>query len=188
MAACGRIRVEPQPPLKTADAIVVLGNRPPVDAEGNVQPETLRRVKTGVRLWYLGLAPVLLMTGGPAPFGVVEADVMRTLAIRLGVPPERILTERRSRDTVGNARGSVALLCGRAGKPGADCSPEVIVVSSPFHLRRARDLFRCAGAKVQVAETPLPDDRDYRMRFRWMERIVRVAYAFFDACGKARPD
>ncbi len=128
---CGPIAVAPQPPLEVADAIVVLGNRPPVDRDGNVQPETRRRVATGVGLWFRGLAPVIVMTGGPAPFGVVEADVMRDAAVRLGVPPERVLTERASTDTIGNARGTVSMLCRQGLQRAGACRPSVIIVSSP---------------------------------------------------------
>lgn len=183
--ACGGIPLDSDSPLHRADAIVVLGNRPPTDGQGRVMPETRRRVETGVRLWQAGLAPILVMAGGPAPHDRVEADVMAGLAVYLGVPAKVIRTERASTDTISNARNTVRLLC-ETTENDAGCRPRVIVVSSRYHLRRARDLFRCAGAEVQVAATPEPNDRDYRLRFLWSERMIRFAYAFIDPCGRAR--
>jgi len=86
LMSCTRGLVPAPRPLRRADVIVVLGNRPPVDAEGNVMSETRRRVEAGVALYDAGLATELLMTGGPAPHDRIEAEVMRDLAIELGVP------------------------------------------------------------------------------------------------------
>lgn len=183
-AGCATLLVETAEPLTPAEAIVVLGNRPPADANGRVLPETARRVRHGVRLFRRGLAPRMVMTGGPAPHGLVEADVMKDLAVRLGVAPEAIATERASRSTVENARLTVEMLC--AGLDGG-CSPRVIVVSSPYHLGRARWLFECAGAQVQVSGTEIPYDRTYRAIFVIREHLVHFAYAFFDPCRLARP-
>ncbi|MCB9602357.1 MAG: YdcF family protein [Sandaracinus sp.] len=184
LAACTPLPPAPDvPPPTRADAIVVLGNRPPVDERGQVRPELRRRVETGVRLWKEGRAPLLVMTGGPAPSGHVEAEVMRDLAIELGVRPEAIRTEGRSRDTIENAGFTLAALCA----DDATCEPRVLLVSSPFHLPRAEALFECAGARVAMAPTPLPEDEPgYAERFSRSEGFVRFAYAFVDECGRAR--
>ena len=180
LVSCGHGHV--QRALRSADAIVVLGNRPPTDAEGNVMPETRRRVTRGVALYRAGLADALLMTGGPAPHDRIEAEVMRDLAIELGVPASAIRLEKRSTDTIENARHSMALLCDEA-----PCYPSVIVVSSPYHLERARRLFECAGFRVQTAETEVPEG-PYGRRFSFSEMMVRFAYAFIDECARARGD
>ncbi len=165
-----------------ADAIVVLGNRPPVDAQGRVRPELRRRVETGARLFRQGRAPLMIMSGGPAPGGDIEAEVMRRLAIALGVPPERIRIEPWSQDTTENAAFTMQLLCGNDPL----CAPSVVVVSSPFHLPRARRLFACAGARVHVAATPLPDDRRYARRFALYEAVAAIHEGFRDPCRRIR--
>lgn len=171
---------------------MVLGNRPPVDAEGRVRPELRRRVETGVRLWKEGRAPLLVMTGGPAPSGHVEAEVMRELAVELGVPHDAIRIEGRSRDTIENAGFTLAMLCDEheTRETPDRCEPRLLVVSSPFHLPRAGELFECAGARVVVAPTPLPDDPEhaetYAETFTRSESFVRFAYAFVDPCDRAR--
>jgi uncharacterized SAM-binding protein YcdF (DUF218 family) len=113
----------------------------------------------------------------------VEAEVMRELAIALGVAAEAIRVEGRSRDTIENAGFTLALLCG--DRPA--CEPRLLVVSSHFPLPRAGELFECAGARVLTAPTPLPDDEPgYAETFTRSESFVRFAYAFVDPCLRAR--
>ncbi len=168
-------------PLRTADAIVVLGNRPAADARGEVRPETRRRVEAGVRIFREGRAPILVLSGGKTG-AFVEAEVMRALALRLGVPEAVVLMERRSTSTITNARFSVALLRRRLGRKDVS----VIVVSSPYHLARAQRLFQCAGASVQPFAAQIPDSALYRLGFTLYESWLRVTYLFFDACAAAR--
>ena len=169
----------PPRPLRRADAIVVLGNRPPADAEGRITPELARRMRRGVELFERGLAPRLVVTGGESR-GVVEADVMARYAEAHGVPASAILRERRASDTAENAGFSVRALCGRS-----ECAPRVIVVTSPHHLRRAVALFRCAGARVQYAASDPPEDRGAQMAASAYEYAVRLAYIVDDACARA---
>jgi uncharacterized SAM-binding protein YcdF (DUF218 family) len=170
----------PPRPLRRADAIVVLGNRPPADAEGRITPELARRMRRGVELFERGLAPRLVVTGG-ASRGVVEADVMARYAEAHGVPASAILRERRASDTAENAGLSVRALC--EGRP--ECAPRVIVVTSPHHLRRAVTLFRCAGARVQYAASDPPEDRGAQIAAAAYEYGAHLAYIVDDACARA---
>ncbi len=156
-----------------------------------MRPELRRRVETGVRLWREGRAPLLVMSGGPAPSGHVEAEVMRELAVSLGVPREAIRVEDRSRDTIENVGFTLALLC----RGETACEPRLLVVSSRFHLPRAEELFGCGGARVALAPTPSPApepghahpdyaEPDYAERFERSEAFVRFVYAFIDRCAR----
>lgn len=183
LVGCAQRLVPELPTPRRADAIVVLGNRPPVDEQGEVRPELRRRVEEGVRLFHEGLAPRMIMTGGPAPSGHIEAEVMRDLAVELGVPREAIGVEGRSRDTIENAGFTLRLLCG----DDESCVPSVIVVSTRYHLARARRLFECAGARVQIAASALPDDEpNYAKRLGFSERFVRLYYGFIRPCDRVQ--
>lgn len=171
-------------PLRSADAIVVLGNRPPRGPDGRIAPETERRIRRGAELYAAGLAPVLLVTGGPAPGGGTESEVMAGFARELGVRPAAILEETRARDTAENARFAIELLCRQS--PGA-CHPRIILVTSPYHLRRATRLFECAGALVQPAPTVLSSERAYQAAFTAYEYAVRFVEIFDDTCARATP-
>ena len=74
---------------------------------------------------------------------------MGALAAALGVPAERMILEPRSRDTIGNAFNSAALLRARG-------LASVVLVSDAYHLARARMLFRRAGLIVVATDHPPP--------------------------------
>jgi uncharacterized SAM-binding protein YcdF (DUF218 family) len=174
----------PQQPLAPAEAIVVLGSGPPVDKDGRPQAELKRRVAQGVKVFQQGLAPVLVMTGGNTYLNYYEADVMRDAAVKLGVPESAIRREREARDTIGNARGTINLLC--QGKERSTCAPSVIVVSSPYHLQRAKMLFECGGAKVQTSAAAPPPEWTRRLAFTLHEYQVRFNYLWLDECARVR--
>jgi uncharacterized SAM-binding protein YcdF (DUF218 family) len=137
-------RSGPAPPLR-ADAIVVLGC---ALHAGAPSPALTRRVERGAALLARGVAPLLVLAGGGRS-GRPEAEAMAALAGALGVPPERMLLEPRSRDTIGNAFNSAALL-----RPRGLAS--VVLVSDAYHLVRARILFRRAGLIVAATDHPPP--------------------------------
>jgi uncharacterized SAM-binding protein YcdF (DUF218 family) len=72
------------------------------------------------------------MTGGPVRRPYPEAAVATRFAVSLGVRPNAIAVEARSRTTEENAENSAALL-GRAAR--------VLVVTSDYHVFRAQRAF-----------------------------------------------
>ncbi len=191
-AGCGIQGIVPShlPEPRPAEAIVVLGNRPPLDEAGRIRPELRRRLDRGIALFEQGLAPRLVMAGGPVPGkDYTESETMRRYALARGVPDAHITLEPHSHDTIENAGFTVRLLCRGVAAP---CIPSLIVVSARFHLVRARHLFECAGAEVQVAAAELPGEADsderqaYERRFVASERMVRLMYGFIDPCARAR--
>lgn len=164
------------------DAIVVLGHRPPRDAHG-LEYETRARVERGVALFEAGRASRLLFSGGRSTPEVVEADEMARYAEQRGVPAAAILREGQSRDTIENARMSVALLreALKLARP-----PRVLLVTSDYHIERASRLFRCAGAEVVPVPVALALQPHERRKRVWGERLVAFVYAFIDECGRTR--
>ena len=164
------------------EAIVVLGNRPPTDEAGGVMPETERRLRRGVEIFKRGHAPLMVMTGGPAPRGDIEAEVMRDFAIELGVPAEAIMVETQSRNTIENARLTKQLI---SAEGAGERIPRVILVTSPSHLERARRLFDCAGFDVVPAASAPPREILHRFGFAAYEAMAACYYAFIDECARA---
>jgi uncharacterized SAM-binding protein YcdF (DUF218 family) len=143
---------EADPPQR-ADAIVVLG-------------DDLTRVLAGADLYGAGLAPrILLSTPARSPRRLTLEhaglqvlwfeEAGRTLLLRRGVPEAAIATfGTHLRSTVEEARAIRALF--------KDGSPTLLVVTSPYHVRRARIIFRDAlpNARVLVVASnhePYPD-------------------------------
>jgi uncharacterized SAM-binding protein YcdF (DUF218 family) len=128
-------------------AIVVLGGavRPPLLGD-----ETSRlnqgsdRVWTAARLYHAGCAPVVFVAAGGAvepPMAGAEAPAIVALLVDLGVPPEAIQFEDRSRNTAENAARARAALSPQGVQ-------EILLVSSAWHLRRARREFERVGFAV----------------------------------------
>ncbi len=88
------------------DALAVFGGG--ISPQGELEENSRVRVERAVELWKNKTAPTIIMSGGWSftlsdPPTRTEARAMADYATRLGVPPEELLVEDRSRDTLGNA-------------------------------------------------------------------------------------
>lgn len=148
----------------SADAIVVLGCR--VRPDGTPGAFLLERVRVGVGLLGEHEAARLVLSGGRRWSGVAECDAMKTAATELGAEPTRILCERRSMSTVGNALETRRLL-----EPDA----RVVLVTQAFHAPRALRLFRSAGLRTECVTAPTPPSTGWvRMRLHLGEQIANT--------------
>jgi uncharacterized SAM-binding protein YcdF (DUF218 family) len=129
--------------LPSADAIVVLGGGMSTP-QGPVRDPDLSaaadRVWFAARLYRAGKAPVVV------PSGEGEAATSAVLLADLGVPAAAIRVENASRNTAENAVRTRAVL-------QALGAHRVLLVTSAFHMRRARMIFERAGVAVIPAAT-----------------------------------
>ena len=129
-------------PLAQADAIVALSG------------DQGARTATAVDLWKRGIAPVLVFAGSSEdPASVPSAEIMKREAVRLGVPADRVLTEPSSATTKENATRVSDILRGYQ-------ITRVILVTSPYHQRRASILFerQLEGTSITFRNYPARDD------------------------------
>lgn len=150
-------------PARTYDALVVLGCR--VYPDGRPSAALVRRAERAAELYHRGLAPTVVLTGGPnlgAP--VAEARVAAALCVARGVPEGALLLEEASLTTLQNAAFSARLVRG-----------EILVVSDPAHLFRARRMFRRHFAHVDVVGAVPPLGPRVRMALREVGSVVRHA-------------
>lgn len=137
----------------TFDAIVVLGT--PADSDGNPTPELQDRITEGVHEYQRGVAPRLIVTGGPAHNNFVEADVMARVAHAQGVPESRIVEESHALDTIQNACYANRILAAHGWH-------SVEVISSASHLPRAAMIFSNVppsdGAALQFRVHAAPEN------------------------------
>jgi uncharacterized SAM-binding protein YcdF (DUF218 family) len=137
--------------VPAAEAIVVLGAgriRPPGD-RGASEWADANRFFGGIELYKAGKAPLLIFTGGWLPWqpnAEPEGDVLTRYAMDLGVPRQHILTTGKVVNTYEESRAVAALLKERAN---ASPAPRVLLVTSAFHMRRARLLFAAAGVETE---------------------------------------
>ncbi|TAK89280.1 YdcF family protein [Patescibacteria group bacterium] len=117
--------LSPQDKLQTADIIVAVSGG-----------ETEQRANEAISLYRRGYAPRILFSGAAADkSGPSNAAAMRNIAIESGVPAADIMVEEDSADTRQNAVNSAVILRNMDAK-------KIILVTSPYHQRRASTNFR----------------------------------------------
>lgn len=149
---------------RPADAIVVLGAR--VDERGEPGDSLRARTLHAVALYERGLAPKILCTGGVGDHPPSEAEAAAALARSRGVPASDLVLESRSTSTRENALYAAKIRRAKGWH-------EVIVVSDPYHLWRARRELTRAG--LVAYPSPALDcarNRVLHRRFFWAVREV----------------
>ena len=161
------------------DTIIVLGT--PSLPNGLPSLEQTTRVLEGVREYRAGVAPHIIMTGGPAHNEFVEAHTMAQMAVRQGVPGSDLTEEGRAQNTVQNIFYS-SLLMQQHGWKSAE------IVSSPSHLPRAALILEHYTFPWRTHAAPWPpqfstthilfaywQEASYSCKLRWLG-FNRTAY------------
>jgi uncharacterized SAM-binding protein YcdF (DUF218 family) len=148
-------------PPRWADAAVVLAGDPDYE-----------RTKSASQLLLEGQVGLLILTGGePGPGD--SATSLRDVALRAGVPAEKIRMEQVSRSTRGSMEAIRPILA-------AERIRSVAVVTSPYHQRRAVWTARRTLRGVEVVSRPA-DPAGWKpegwWKTRWNRRIVLGEYA-----------
>lgn len=113
---------------KYADVILVLGTKTYQGDKYN--PCLVARVQHAVDLYKTNYAPKLLFSGGETKNGTNEAQIMKEIALYLGVSEEDILLESASTSTYENLLFSKKIITAKQFNT-------VLLVTEPFHLPRA---------------------------------------------------
>ena len=124
-----------------ADYLIVLGAK-----VNGTTPSYAMHDRLTAALDYLNAYPdaTAIVSGGQGDDeGISEAEAMKIWLEAHGVAPERILLEDQSETTRQNLENSFAIMRER----GADPSDGVAIVTSEYHLYRAREIASALGAK-----------------------------------------
>jgi uncharacterized SAM-binding protein YcdF (DUF218 family) len=149
----GMVRLTPSD-VPEADAIVVLsGGRVVAPGPNRVSEwSDADRFFGGLDLIRAQKAPLLVFTGGIVTGGandILEGDTMMAQAIASGVAADRVVTTGRVVNTAEEAAAVASLLHSRGL-----AQPKVLLVTSAYHLPRARRLFEAQGLTI----VPFPVD------------------------------
>jgi uncharacterized SAM-binding protein YcdF (DUF218 family) len=109
------------------DTIIVLGT--PAKADGTPGTEAAQRTLEGIREYHAGVAPHIILTGGPAHNHFIEGQSMADFAAAQGVPREALIVEGQAHDTIQNIYYSKQIMDVNGWKSAE-------IVSSPSHLPR----------------------------------------------------
>ncbi|MFA5908661.1 MAG: ElyC/SanA/YdcF family protein [Vicinamibacterales bacterium] len=138
-------------PPQPAEAIVVFAGG--VGESGKAGGGFQERVTQAVALYRAGYAPKLIFSSGYV-FTLREAEVMKAVAIDNGVPADAILLEEAAKNTYDNVRLTKQML-DRNGWS------RILLVSSPYHMRRATMTWSKLAPDVAVVPTPVPQSQFY---------------------------
>ncbi len=114
------------------------------------------RLIASLQLYKEGKASKIIVSGGSGNIWenrISEAILTRDFLIQIGIPPEDILVESNSRNTYENALFTKQLL--DKIQTGAKC----ILVTSAFHMPRAKALFDKQGVDVTAYPTDFTGNR-----------------------------
>lgn len=145
-------QLKPVSMVDKADAIVVLSGMVKTiktkDGLAYEWGEAVDRIFAGIDLFKEKKAAKLILTRGMLPWsiGKPEGEHLRDVAISFGIPSNSILLTRNARNTDEEAKSIKKLLSNKEAT--------VILVTSAFHMPRARKVFKTAGIKV----VPFPVD------------------------------
>ncbi len=163
---------------RQADVIVVFGAR--AYADGSLSSALEDRVRTGCDLYRAGLAPFILMTGGPADGSVHETEAMRARALQLGVPDDAILLDSEGLNTDASVKNTALIFAERK-------MPRILAVSHFYHLPRIKMTYQRASATATAQGQPsfatytVPAQETYTLRSlpQYMLREIIALWAYY---------
>jgi len=149
-----------------ADAIVVFAAG--VGESGVPGQGYEERVLHAVDLYQRGFAERVIFSSG-ALYAFKETDMIKTLALSLGLPERAILLEEEASSTYENVKFTKNILDSRGWK-------KILLVSSPYHMRRALLVWDKQSPDVEVTSTPISHslfyDRSEGVRPRHIKGIL----------------
>ncbi len=143
------LKIVQQP--KKVDAIVVFGGG--AGESGVAGQGYEERVTYAVDLFKKGYAEHIIFSSGYTNI-LKEPDIMKALAISLGVPDNAIIIETESSNTYKNVLNAKRILKEREWN-------KILLVSSPYHIRRVSLVFRKNAKEIDVIYTPTPNSQFY---------------------------
>ena len=104
------------------------------------------RLKQAIDLYKAGYSDRLVISSGFV-YSFKEAETMRAIAIDQGIPGDRIEIEPRARNTYENVAFVQEILDRHQWN-------KILLVSSPYHMRRARMVWNKVAPEITVIPSP----------------------------------
>ena len=154
--------------IHSADAIVVFGA---AEYSGHPSPVLRARLDHALDLFHLGMAPVIITTGGAASDPhFSEGGVGRDYLMHHGVPERSLIAETQGRDTSESAERVAVIM-------RANGLHSCIAVSDAYHVFRIRKLLEHEGVGP-VYTAPRLESRPHSI-FQRAEAALREAISYF---------
>lgn len=149
--------LSPQSPLSRSDAIVAISGG-----------ETDARALEAIKLYQEGWAPNIIFSGAALdPNGPSNARAMEHLALQKGVPASAISLDETALNTDQNAAGVAKII-------QTNQYHKIILVTSPYHQRRASTTFRDVIGPGVVILNHSTTDKNWRRSKWWASDYSRT--------------
>lgn len=148
---------------QNSDCVIVLGA---AAYDTKPSPVFIERINHAISLYRAGTVRKIIFTGGygtNAPHA--ESTVARDFAIAHGIPSADILTETISRTTQQNLAEALRIM-------NEHELHTAVIVSDPFHLKRASLIASELGIKAVTSPTPTSRYRTWKPRLKFLVREV----------------
>jgi uncharacterized SAM-binding protein YcdF (DUF218 family)/glycosyltransferase involved in cell wall biosynthesis len=166
---CARPLQLSAPPV-AADAIVVFAGG--VGESGQAGGGYQERVKQAIDLYKSGYANYMVLSSGYV-YSFREAEVMRALALDNGVPSSAIALELKAKSTYDNVRFVKEILDDHH-------FTKILLVSSPYHMRRAVMTWQEVVPGITVVPTPPAQSQFYEhTRGATLAQIRGIVWEYF---------
>ena len=140
-----------------ADAAIVLGAG---SANGKLSGVFVERINHGMYLYNKGVVPRIILTGG---FGegqqISDSQAAKDFAVSKGIPADKILIEEESTITFENLLQAQLLM-------EAHDMKSALIVSDPFHMKRAMAIASVLGMDAEPSPTPTTMYRTWRKKLK----------------------
>ena len=149
--------------LERADCIVVLGSH------------DIRVAERGAKLFRDGWAPLIIFSGGLGNltrkiWKKSEAEIFSDIALKMGVPKDKILVENKSTNTGENVVFTRRLLRKRGIRP-----KKIVAVHKPYMERRAYATFKKLWPGVKIVVTsPQISFNNYPNKEITREHVINI--------------
>lgn len=163
-------------PIK-ADAIVVFGGG--VGETGSPGKSTIERARYAAELYNKGYANKIIFSSGYT-YTYNDSENMRLIALSMGVKDKDIILEQKGDFTYQNVIFSKGILDKRGWK-------RILLISSPYNMRRASLVFKKWANDIEVIYTPVKKcqffDRRYGVKLSHIRAILHeylgIVYYWF---------
>ncbi len=156
------------------DVILLLGLK--LNGDGTPDAELNARIRLAADRMLEGKAEIIIPCGGQTPdTPCTESSVMAAQLQTMGVDPQLILEENQSQTTYENIRNARAVFENHKPHAFQNVRPSALVITSDYHLFRAKYMARSMGFAVAGMAIPTPDNALKKRRKR-MERLYFINY------------
>lgn len=158
--------------VEVADAVVVLGGMVKILKKNETIfyefNDSVDRILAGINLYKNNKAPILILTRGKLPWsiGKPEGEYLREFAMKAGIPKENIILTENVENTEQEAKSVKKILLNNNSK--------IILVTSAFHMDRAKKVFEAVN--IKVIKHPV-DFKSGSTKFNFMN-LIPSAYSF----------